>query len=456
MRVGIVGGGILGVTLGYFLSQSGAHVDIYEAGPDIGGLAGPMKLSDGTEVDRFYHAILSSDRHLRELCAELGLADQMRFKQTRMGFYVADGEECGGRIYSMNSSVELLRFPLLTWVDRFRLGLTVLAAQLNRNPAALDEISVEDWLIRYGGRHAYEALWRPMLKAKFDGGFDQVPATWIWSRLVRMKSTRSGVDQKEEAGHITGGYNRHLHAMVERIEATGGAVHLQTRVQEITIEQGATRGLRFQDQFVPFDAVVSTMQTPLFSRLIPDAPAAYRERMLAQQYLGILCPVLVTDRPLSGYWTLNITDDSVPFTGIIETTTYIDTQYTGGNHLVYLPKYTAPGSPWQEKSDDEIRVLWLDELRRMFPEFPISAVRELIVNRHRFVEPLHGLGGGSRIPPIETPIRNLYLATTSQIYPALTNGESVTRQARQAADQVLGVPAPVASLAVAEPVPAVA
>jgi hypothetical protein len=41
------------------------------------------------------------------------------------------------------------------------------------------------------------------------------------------------------------------------------------------------------------------------------------------------------------------------------------------------------------------------------------------------------------IPDIKTPIENLYLATTAQIYPALTNGESVSQHASQAAQVVL-------------------
>jgi hypothetical protein len=52
------------------------------------------------------------------------------------------------------------------------------------------------------------------------------------------------------------------------------------------------------------------------------------------------------------------------------------------------------------------------------------------------VEPLHGLNETHLIPSIETPVKDLYLATTAQIYPALTNGESVTRHARAAAEAV--------------------
>ena len=105
----------------------------------------------------------------------------------------------------MNNMIEFLRFPPLGWIDRFRLGLTVLYAQFIRNWHRLESISVEKWLIWLGGRRTYQNIWLPMLKAKFDGNFDDTPATYIWSRLVRIKSTRKGANQKEEAGHLIGG-----------------------------------------------------------------------------------------------------------------------------------------------------------------------------------------------------------------------------------------------------------
>jgi hypothetical protein len=60
-------------------------------------------------------------------------------------------------------------------------------------------------------------------------------------------------------------------------------------------------------------------------------------------------------------------------------------------------------------------------------------VRYCLVHRESFVEPLHGPGAASRTLPIDAPVDGLHLVTTSQIYPALTNGESVTRHARDAA-----------------------
>jgi len=430
LTVGIVGGGITGISLGYFLSQLGLKVEIFEASPVLGGLAGPLVLEDGTAVDRFYHAILTSDRHLRELCTELEIADRLRFRETRMGFYHQ------GQIHSMNNIVEFLRFPPLGWIDRFRLGITVLYAQFVRDWQSLEGISVEQWLLRLSGRGAFENIWRPMLKAKFDGGFENTPATYIWSRLVRMKSTRDGASQKEESGHLIGGYITLIEALVERIQAAGGKVHLHSPASEIVIEGGRAQGIRIGQQVLSFDAIVSTLQVPIFRRLIPAASSSYHDYLGQTDYLGIICPLLVLDRPLSGFWTLNITDDRIPFTGVIETTSYIDPQYVGGHHLVYLPKYTAPGSPWQIKSDDEIREIWLQHLEAMFPQFERAWIRYFLVHRERYVEPIHGLNGTHLIPPVQTPIENLYLSTTAQIYPALTNGESVSRHARQSANVV--------------------
>ena len=432
-KIGIIGGGIMGISLGYFLAKQGVSVTIYEASPVLGGLAGPIVLEDGTEVDRFYHAILSSDRHLSDLCKELGINDQLRFKETKTGFYYK------GAIHPMNNIFDFLKFPPLGLIDRFRLGLTILATQFIKDWRGLEAVSVQDWLLKWSGKGAFHNIWRPMLKAKFDGGFDNVPATWIWSRLVRMKSTREGADQKEMAGHLIGGYITLIKALTGKIRHFGGEVLLKTPVKEIVIEGGKAVGVRLlNDEVVNYDNVVCTMQTPVFQRLIPGADRGYHEYLSKSDYLGIIAPLLVLDRPLTGCWTVNITDDRFPFTGIIETTAYIDPKYVGGYHLVYLPKYTAPDSLWQKKTDEEIKQIWLDNLKEMFPNFDPASIKYFLTHRERFVEPIHGLNGTDLVPEVKTPIGNLFLATTAQIYPALTNGESVSRHARQAAGIVLG------------------
>jgi protoporphyrinogen oxidase len=430
MHVAIIGGGILGITLGHFLSREGIRVTIFEASGTLGGLAGPIQL-DGVNLDRFYHAILTSDAHLHQLFEELSIADRYRYHEAKTAFYHE------GRLYPMTNLKEFLTFPPLGWIDRFRLGLTIVYARLVRDWHQTEKIGVEKWLTRVGGKRTFDAIWRPLLRAKFDGGFENTPATYIWARLNRVSSTRKGADQKEMAGHLIGGYITLIEAMAERIRAAGGAIHLNSPVQEIVVRDGQMVGLKTPGGVLQFDSIVATLQTPLFLRLVPGLDEDYRNTLSQTDYLGIVCPLLVLDRPLTGYWTLNITDDSIPFTGVIETTSYIDPKYVGGYHLVYLPKYTLPNSPWFRMSDDEVRETWLTYLGKMFPEFRREWIKHMFVHRERLVEPIHPINGSHLIPSIETPVKNLYLANTGQIYPALTNGESVTRHARQAADTIV-------------------
>jgi protoporphyrinogen oxidase len=431
MRVGIVGGGITGVSLGYFFTRRGIPVDIFEASPVLGGLAGPQFLEDGTAVDRFYHAILPSDDQLHALCRELRLDGQMRFKTTKNAFVV------DGAISSMNSAAEFLRFPPLTPYERVRLGVTIVRAQFVRDWRTLENISVHRWLRRWSGAGVFKKIWRPMLDAKFERDHDQIPATWMWSRLVRTKSTRSGASQRESAGHIVGGYATLMEAMAAEIRAGGGRIHLSCPVQEIVIAGQRAVGIRTAQGVWNSGPIVSTMQAPVFRRLIPKAPRDYQESLSAVPYLGVVCPLVVLDRPLSGYWVLNIADSRIPFTGVIETTSYIDPKYVGGHHLVYLPKYTAPGSAWQDLTNEVLREHVLDTLKYIAPEFEARWIRQLLVHRERYVEPLHRMGAPNPVPDIKTPVDNLYLATTAQIYPALTNGESVSRHAQMVADLVM-------------------
>lgn len=430
MQIGIVGGGIMGITLGYFLTRHGAKVTIFEASDTLGGLAGPIRM-DGYNIDRFYHTILTTDSHLHQLFAELGIQDQYRFREARTAFYHQ------GKLYPMTSLKEFLTFPPLNLIDRFRLGLTIVYARLVHDMNTVEGIGVEKWLTRVSGRRTYETIWKPLLRAKFDGTFENTPATYIWARLNRVSSTRTGTNQREMAGHLIGGYITLLETMASKIRAAGSEIRLKSPVHEIAVRDNQLVGLRTPGGDLQFDAIVATVQTPLFVRLTPGLSDEYRNYLNETRYMGIVCPVLVLDRALTGYWTLNITDESIPFTGVIETTSYIDPKYVGGHHLVYLPKYTQPDSPWFKMSDDEVREVWLQNLEKMFPQFQREWVKHMLVHRERLVEPIHPLNGLHLIPTLETPVKNLYLANAAQIYPELTNGESVTRHAYKALQAVV-------------------
>lgn len=429
-RVAVVGGGIMGVTLAYKLAQHGLDVTVYERGENLGGLAGYMPY-DGVRMDRFYHTILSSDMSMQTLIEESGVKDKLHFTATKQGFYD------NGQIHPFNTPVDFLRFPPLNLFQRFRLGLQVIAAQFESDWEKMDTQPVEKWLLRVSGRGVYNKVWKPLLRAKFDSTAENVPATYIWSRLRRMMGTREGVTSTEMMCYLENGYYTLIEALAKKAEALGVTFHLRAAIEEIVIEDGRAVGVRVGGQTQPYDAVISTLASPILGGLIPNAPADFRALLAKQQYLGVLCPMLILKERLMPYYVLNITDDSIPFTAVVETTNLIDPQHVKGYHIVYLPKYIAPDNDMANWPDEQVKAEWLKHFRRMFPDYDERNIVEFIVQRARYVEPIRPMGTRHEIPPIKTPVSRLYMGNTVMIYPELGNGEAVTRYVSRLVEQII-------------------
>jgi protoporphyrinogen oxidase len=430
-RVAIIGGGIMGVALAYKLSQEdNLAITIYERGDNLGGLAGYMPY-DGVRLDRFYHTILSSDMTMQTLMDETGVDDKRHFTETKQGFYDA------GKIYPFNTPVDLMTYPPLNIIQRVRLALQIVYAQFEDDWRNMDKVPVEDWLVKVSGRGVYNKVWKPLLRAKFDTAFQDVPATYIWSRLKRMMGTRQGVTSKEMMCYLENGYYTLIEGMANSWDESRVTVNLNTLIEEIVIEDGEAVGVRTPNGFDPFDAIISTLASPVLGPLIPDAPQSFRDQLSQQEYLGVLCPLVILKRSLIPYYVLNITDESIPFTGVIETTNLIDPKHVNNHHLVYLPKYLAPDNEMARWPDEKVKTEWLGHLKRMFPDFDEVWITDFIVQRARYVEPLRPLGTLDEIPERKTPVKRLYMGNTAMYYPDLGNGDSSSRYAMELAALVL-------------------
>lgn len=434
MRTVVVGGGLLGLSTAFYLAREGHQVTVLEAGSRLGGLATDVEVA-GVAVDRFYHCILNADDHLLGLIDIAGLSDQLRMVPVKAGF-LRDG-----KVHSISSPLDILRFPPLNPIDRARLVWSLLACRRVKDWHDLEQVDVETWLRGLSGDKVWETVWKPLLSAKFDGNFTRTPATYIWSRTVRMTDTRSAGGAKELAGHLVGGYRVLAERLAEMIRDLGGAVLVDHPVDRLVTEAGRISAVTSAGATFLCDSAVLTTPLPLAAQLLAERDShgveeASRTEAIAdytravrevQGYLGVVCLLLMLRRPLSQYYTLYLAEERLPFTAVIESTNLIDPKYVGGRHLVYLPKYVDPDSEIFAKSDDEIRDWFLRELRTLHPDLLDEEIVAAPVFRARHVEPLHPLGSLGSIPPMQTPVEGLWLGSTKHFYPRLNNGDAVTR-----------------------------
>ena len=429
MRIGIIGGGIMGLTLGYYLSKAGDKVTIFEKSHKLGGLAGYINL-EGVNIDKYYHGILISDKSLLNLIDEVGLSNSLKFRDVKMAFFHE------GKIFPMNNILDFMKFPPLNILDRIRLGYTIVNSLLIKDWAQLEEISVKKWLIKYSGKRTYTNIWKPLLKAKFDKNFNQIPATYVWSRIKRMRAPRRKGMSKTCMAYLVEGMKTLIDGLEKKIYKNNGKIYLKKPVEKILIENNRAIGLQTKDNTQYFDKIIVTVPTPYFIKLLPTQQDKYIKKLENIDYLHVICLLLKLKGPLSEFHSFHITDDKIPFTTIVETTNLIDPKYLNDSHIVYLPKYVREDNKFFKMSGNNICKYFLNYLKKMFPSFKEEMISEKVVLKERYVEPIHKVGSNF-VPEIITPIKNLYLANTSQIYPALVNCESVTEFARVAAKEVL-------------------
>ena len=140
----VIGGGISGLAIAYWLSKSGTPVTLYEASDQLGGL-GTFFQYRNVFLEKFYHCMLPSDKHLLGLLREIDLENKVYWKDTSFGFMHK------GELYGLNTPLELLCFRPLSFIDRFRVGLTGLWGSIC-SPNGLDEVTCVEWLSRLSGR----------------------------------------------------------------------------------------------------------------------------------------------------------------------------------------------------------------------------------------------------------------------------------------------------------------
>lgn len=408
--IGIVGGGFLGLTLAWRLRAEGHEVTVIEAAAEPGGLAAPAELG-GFTWDRFYHVILLSDSNLRGLLEELGLADRLRYGTTRTGFYT------DGILYSLSTSLEFLRFPPLTLVDKGRLAATILHASRIADGRPLESVPVTEWLTRWSGTRTFERIWLPLLKSKLGENYRLASASFIWAIIARMYAARRSGLKQEKFGYVEGGYAVVLQRFRERLAAAGVRVATGRAVQRVEpAPEGGVAVTLDGGGALRFDDAILTVPCGRVATLCPGLTADERARLTGVTYQGIACASVLLSQPLAPYYVTNITESWVPFTAVIEMTALVDRAAFGGNALVYLPRYLTQEDPFWQRSDAEIRELFLDALARMYPAFRREQVLAFNVSRVREVLAVSTLDYSARhLPPVATSLPGIHVVNSAQI-----------------------------------------
>ncbi|HEV2787337.1 MAG TPA: FAD-dependent oxidoreductase, partial [Solirubrobacteraceae bacterium] len=342
MRVAVLGAGVAGLVCAYRLSQEGHVCDVYERWPGLGGQAATLDVGGGDLLERYYHHLFTSDRHIVELYEELGMGDELEWKPSSMAFFV------DGRQWAFNTPLDLLRFGPLSPPARLRMGLAVLALQKRaKRVEPFEAITAREWIEKRMGRAPWRKVWGPLLRGKFGERAEDISMAWLWSKLTLRRQLEGEEARQELLGYPAHSWELLFHALRDAIAAAGGRVLVDRPA--IALHPDAAGGLRVTAgargsfraghdprDFAPaadapeerYDAVVATVPSDVFLALLDDdlrsaIGADYLGRLEAAEYHTALCLLLELDRAFSPFYWTNIADPELPFVGLVEHTNFI-------------------------------------------------------------------------------------------------------------------------------------
>lgn len=429
MNVAVIGAGIGGLAAAYDLAKAGKQVTIFEAADHVGGLASGVKEKNWDwSVERYYHHWFASDEYMLGLLEELGWSDKVIFPKPKTVVFHK------GKYYPFDSIPAALFYPGLGWgINKIRFGLVGLFLRLTKNWEELEKVTADTWMRKWAGDKVYESMWEPMMIGKFGENYAcQVNMAWLWARL-HARTTRLGT--------FEGGFQNFADQFANTLRAMGVQIYLNTPIEMLKKEENGKIKVDLQTKTKQiFDQVLVTLSPGAFSKLSPDLPDVYLHGLQSLKSMGAVVMILALDHQLSpeGYYWYNIPKvDGYPFLSLVEHTNYVPSDKFGGDHIVYIGDYLEPEHEHFQLSKEQLLNRFLPHLTKINQDFNPKWVKQSWLSRTPYAQPIPFINHSKNIPQIKTPVKGLYFASMSQVYPWDRGTNFAVEIGRRAADLML-------------------
>jgi len=271
--VAVIGAGPAGLTAALKLAAAGISVELFEAGPRVGGMAQSFDLWN-QRVDMGPHRFFSSDTRVNEVWLEaVGQDYAMVDRLTRIYYR---GKFFFYPLKPFNALLNLGPFEAIRCFMSY--------AKQRMAPEPTDD-SFEGWVVSRFGRRLFEIFFKtyseklwgiPCTKLDADFAAQRIKKLSLFEAVKNALFKGKGNMHKtlvDRFAYPTSGAGLVYERMAERFEALGGKLHVKRPVRRVVDENGVIVGIELEDgEFRRFDHVVSTMPLTLLVSRLAEVP----------------------------------------------------------------------------------------------------------------------------------------------------------------------------------------
>lgn len=304
-KIAIVGAGPAGLTAAYQLTKAGVAVDVYEAGPSVGGMAKTIPMW-GQLVDLGPHRFFSSDPRVNRLWLELVGRDYSMVNRLT-------------RIYYKKTFFDYPLKPFnalrgLGMAESFRCIASYLLAKVS---AAKKTTTFDDWVTSRFGARLYEIFFKSYSEKLWGISCKELDSAFAAQRIKKLslfEAVKAALIGNRGSKHKTlvdefayphKGAGLVYERMAKVIAELGGQLRLNTPVKSVTPANGIARPqVHLPDgERIDYDHVISTMPITLLVQQM-EAPTEVVHHAKALTFRNTILVYLLVDgdSPFPDQW----------------------------------------------------------------------------------------------------------------------------------------------------------
>lgn len=271
-KVAVIGAGPAGITAAYQLAKAGIEVHLYEAAPQVGGLAKTIDLWN-QKLDLGPHRFFSDDTRVNKLWLEVAgkdyrMVDRLTRVYYKNKFY----------FYPIKAFDALSKLGLITSAHCF---LSYMYEKVN--PTKQDG-TFETWVTSRFGQKLFEIFFKTYSEKLWGITCKELDADFAAQRIKKFSlgeaiKSALGISGKkhktlvDQFAYPTGGTGMIYERMEIFINANGGKVLCNTPVKRVLKEGETVNGIELMDgSILPYDHVVSSMPFTVMVKQLPGVP----------------------------------------------------------------------------------------------------------------------------------------------------------------------------------------
>jgi protoporphyrinogen oxidase len=272
LKVAVIGAGPAGMTAAYELAKKGINVDLFEAGPSVGGMSKTLDLWD-QKVDIGPHRFFSNDTRVNKIWLEVvGKDYEMVDRLTR--------------IYYNN---KFFYYPIKAFNALMNMGLFKAAScmfyyGLEKISPTKDISTFEGWVTNRFGKKLYQIFFKTYTEKLWGIPCNVLDADFAAQRIKKfslgeaIKTALFGNSGKhktlvDQFAYPHGGTGMVYERMADVIRSKGGKVNLNSPVKRVLTRSGTAYALELEhDGIKEYDQIISSMPISLMVTRLPEVP----------------------------------------------------------------------------------------------------------------------------------------------------------------------------------------